>query len=113
MGPLRRRSARHGALDRRDEPLRRFLAGPVRSPRSPAEQDGPMTKPAATTRSLVVEREMPHPPEKIWRALTQGALIEAWLMKNDFQAVVGHSFNFRATPMPRWNGVVDCQVLVG
>ncbi len=71
-----------------------------------------MTKPAATTRSLVVEREMPHPPEKIWRALTQGALIEAWLMKNDFQAVVGHSFNFRATPMPRWNGVVDCQVLV-
>ena len=34
-----------------------------------------MTKPAAGTRSLVVEREMPHPPEKVWRALTQGALI--------------------------------------
>jgi uncharacterized protein YndB with AHSA1/START domain len=31
-----------------------------------------MTKPAAATRSLVIEREMPHPPEKIWRALTQG-----------------------------------------
>ena len=26
----------------------------------------------AATRSLVIEREMPHPPEKIWRALTQG-----------------------------------------
>ena len=70
-----------------------------------------MTK-AAATRSIVVEREMPHPPEKIWRALTQGALIEEWLMKNDFQPIVGHRFNFRSTPMPQWNGVVDCQVLV-
>jgi uncharacterized protein YndB with AHSA1/START domain len=42
---------------------------------------------------------MPHPPEKIWRALTQGPLIEEWLMKNDFQPLVGHRFNLRATPM--------------
>jgi uncharacterized protein YndB with AHSA1/START domain len=55
---------------------------------------------------------MPHPPEKIWRALTQGPLIEEWLMKNDFQPVVGHKFNFRATPMAHWNGVTDCEVLV-
>ena len=67
---------------------------------------------AAATRSVVIERVMPHPPEKIWRALTQGALLEAWLMKNDFQPVVGRKFNFRATPMPHWNGVVDCQVLI-
>jgi uncharacterized protein YndB with AHSA1/START domain len=67
---------------------------------------------AAATRSVVVERQMPHPPEKIWRALTQGPLIEEWLMQNDFQPVVGHSFNFRATLMPHWNGVVDCEVLV-
>ncbi len=65
-----------------------------------------------TTGSLIIEREMPHPPEKIWRALTQGALLEEWLMKNDFQPVVGHRFNFRAAPMPHWNGVVDCEVLV-
>jgi uncharacterized protein YndB with AHSA1/START domain len=64
-----------------------------------------MTKPEST-RSLVVEREMPHPPEKVWRALTQGPLIEEWLMKNDFQPVVGHRFNLRAD----W-GAVDCQVL--
>src|SRR5258708_16143912 len=69
-----------------------------------------MTNPAST-RSLVVEREMPHPPEKIWRALTEGPLIEEWLMKNDFRPVVGHRFNLRATPMPHWNGVTDCQVL--
>src|SRR5258707_3615183 len=55
---------------------------------------------------------MPHPPEKIWRALTQGPLIEEWLMKNDFQPVAGHRFNLRATPMPRWNGVTHCEVLV-
>ena len=66
-----------------------------------------MTKLAIpTTRSIVIERVMPHPPEKIWRALTQGHLIEEWLMKNDFQPVVGHKFNFRAEPMPGWNGVI-------
>jgi uncharacterized protein YndB with AHSA1/START domain len=64
------------------------------------------------TRSLVIERELPHPPEKIWRALTQGALIKQWLMDNDFQPVVGHKFQFRSTPMPNWNGVVDAEVLV-
>jgi uncharacterized protein YndB with AHSA1/START domain len=67
--------------------------------------------PTATTRTLVIEREMPHPPEKIWRALTEGKLIEEWLMKNDFQPVVGHRFQFRATPVPNWNGVIDCEVL--
>jgi uncharacterized protein YndB with AHSA1/START domain len=64
------------------------------------------------TRSLVIERELPHPPEKIWRALTQGALIREWLMDNDFQPVPQHSFTFRAPPMPGWNGVIDCEVLV-
>jgi uncharacterized protein YndB with AHSA1/START domain len=65
-----------------------------------------------TTRSLVIEKELPHPAQKIWRALTQGALIKEWLMDNDFQAVVGHKFNFRSTPMPKWDGVIDSQVLV-
>jgi uncharacterized protein YndB with AHSA1/START domain len=66
----------------------------------------------APTRTLVIEREMPHPAEKIWRALTQGALIEEWLMKNDFEPVVGHRFSFRAAPVPNWNGVIDGEVLV-
>jgi uncharacterized protein YndB with AHSA1/START domain len=64
------------------------------------------------TRSVVVERTMPHPPEKVWRALTQPALIAEWLMSNDFQPVVGHRFNFRAEPQGGWNGVTDCEVLV-
>jgi len=103
-------AARSRALVRLDEPL---LARSLRSPRNSVEEDGPMTKLAtATTRSIVIERVMPHPPEKIWRALTQGHLIEEWLMKNDFQPVVGNKFNFRAEPMPGWNGVTDCEVLI-
>jgi len=65
-----------------------------------------------TTRSLVIDREMPHPPEKIWRALTEGSLMEQWLMTNDFQPAVGHEFSFRATPVPGWSGVIECKVLV-
>ena len=65
-----------------------------------------MSNPATETRSVIVEREIPFPPDKIWRALTQPHLIEEWLMKNDFKPVVDHRFNLRAD----W-GVVDCQVL--
>ena len=65
-----------------------------------------MTNTETETRSVVVEREIPYPPEKIWRALTQPHLIEEWLMKSDFKPVVGHRFDFRAD----W-GSVDCQVL--
>lgn len=59
------------------------------------------------TRSVVVERDFPHPPEKLWRALTQPHLIEEWLMKNDFQPTIGHKFSLRG----EWGGVLDCEVL--
>ena len=60
------------------------------------------------TRSVVVEREFAHAPEKLWRALTQPHLMEEWLMKNDFKPVVGHHFNLRG----EWGGTLDCEVLV-
>jgi uncharacterized protein YndB with AHSA1/START domain len=66
-----------------------------------------MNATATETRAVVIEREISHPPEKIWRALTQPHLIEEWLMKNDFQPVVGHRFNLRGD----WGGVLDCEVL--
>jgi uncharacterized protein YndB with AHSA1/START domain len=47
----------------------------------------------------------------VWRALTESHLIADWLMANDFQPVVGHRFQFRATPVPGWSGVTNCQVL--
>jgi len=65
-----------------------------------------------TTRSVVIEREMPYPPEKIWRALTEGSLIKEWLMENDFQPVVGHGFKFRSTPVPSWDGIIESRVLI-
>jgi uncharacterized protein YndB with AHSA1/START domain len=57
------------------------------------------------TRAVVVERDVPHPPEKVWRALTQSHLIEEWLMKTDFKPEVGHCFQFNAD----W-GEVECEV---
>jgi uncharacterized protein YndB with AHSA1/START domain len=63
------------------------------------------------TRSILVERTMPHPPEKVWRALTQPALVSEWLMQTDLDARVGHRFNFRAEPQGGWNGITDCEVL--
>jgi uncharacterized protein YndB with AHSA1/START domain len=65
-----------------------------------------MSNTATETRSVVVEREIAHPPEKIWRALTQPHLIEEWLMKNDFKPVMDHRFKLSAD----W-GAVECQVM--
>jgi uncharacterized protein YndB with AHSA1/START domain len=65
-----------------------------------------MTQPAAETRSVVVERDLAHPPERLWRALTQPHLIAEWLMKNTFQPTVGHRFELSSD----W-GAVDCTVL--
>lgn len=67
----------------------------------------PMTAGTTETLSVVVEREIPFASEKIWRALTQPHLIEAWLMKNDFKPAVDHRFQLRGD----W-GAVDCRVLV-
>jgi uncharacterized protein YndB with AHSA1/START domain len=60
---------------------------------------------ATQLRSVVVERDIPHPPEKIWRALTQPHLIQEWLMKNDFAPVVGRDFKLSAD----W-GAIECRV---
>jgi antitoxin component of RelBE/YafQ-DinJ toxin-antitoxin module len=65
----------------------------------------------ADTLALTFERTLAHPVEKVWRALTQGPLLEDWLMRNDFEPVVGRAFSFRAEPMPQWDGVVHCEVL--
>lgn len=66
-----------------------------------------MSEATTEVRSVVVEREFPHAPEKLWRALTQPHLIAEWLMKNDFAPVVGHRFNLTG----EWGGVLDCEVI--
>lgn len=64
-----------------------------------------MNETLAETRVVVVERDLPHAPEKIWRALTHSHLIGEWLMKTDFEPELGHRFGFTA----EW-GEVECEV---
>jgi uncharacterized protein YndB with AHSA1/START domain len=58
-------------------------------------------------RTVVVERDIPYPAERIWRALTQPHLMAEWLMRSDFAPTVGHRFDFTTD----WGGVLNCQVL--
>ena len=57
------------------------------------------------------ERIYPHPPEAVWRGLTDPALIERWLLPNDFRAEPGAGFSFKAEPFGGWDGTVACQIL--
>ncbi|WP_260705947.1 SRPBCC family protein [Edaphobacter flagellatus] len=67
---------------------------------------------AENTRTLVIERTFAHSPEKLWRALTESSLVAEWLLKNDFEPIVGRKFRFHSQPMPQWDGAIDCEVLV-
>jgi uncharacterized protein YndB with AHSA1/START domain len=55
----------------------------------------------------------PHPAEKIWGYLTNSELLELWLMKNDFQPILGFDFQFVIKPIPSldFDGIVYCKVL--
>ncbi|PDQ20949.1 ATPase [Mesorhizobium sanjuanii] len=59
-----------------------------------------------STDSLAFECELPDPPEKVWRALTEPRLLAAWLMPNDIEPEIGSHFAF-AGPDAR----IDCEVL--
>ena len=63
------------------------------------------------TESIEVDYTLEHPPQEVWRLLTEANLLAMWLMPNDIAPVVGHKFNFRTKPMGDWDGVVDCEVL--
>jgi|SRR5580658_10441114 uncharacterized protein YndB with AHSA1/START domain len=71
-----------------------------------------MTMPVTNeTRSIVVEHLFDHPLAIVWRALTESALIEGWLMRNDFRPEVGRRFTFLTQAQPGFDGVVQCRVL--
>ncbi len=61
--------------------------------------------------SISLEWTLPHPPAKVWRALTEPELLARWLMQNDLRPAVGHRFTFRQEPTPWWDGIVHCEVL--
>lgn len=64
-----------------------------------------MTEATPEIRTVVVERDFAHEPEKLWRALTQPHLLKEWLMQTDFAPALGHKFRFTGD----W-GAVDCRV---
>jgi uncharacterized protein YndB with AHSA1/START domain len=58
-------------------------------------------------RTVVVEREMPHPPERVWRALTTPHLMAEWLgMRADFAPEPGRPLTLTG----EW-GAVEGEVL--
>lgn len=62
-------------------------------------------------RDLVLTFELSHAPEKVWRALTEPALLARWLMKTDLQPTVGHAFRFQMDPTEYWDGTVSCEII--
>jgi uncharacterized protein YndB with AHSA1/START domain len=61
--------------------------------------------------AIEVDEYLPHPPARVWRALTDPDRLARWLMPNDFAPVVGHRFTFRTHPRPGFDGIVHCEVL--
>ena len=68
-------------------------------------------KPETKTLSYSTQYELAQPPAKVWRALTDPALLARWLMPNDIRPAVGQSFTFKSDPTPWWDGIVRCEVL--
>ncbi|MBM4244492.1 MAG: SRPBCC domain-containing protein [Deltaproteobacteria bacterium] len=65
-----------------------------------------MSRTERAPRTLHVERHLPQPPARVWRALTKSWLVEQWLMSNDMVPEVGRRFAFRAQ-----GGLTRCEVL--
>jgi uncharacterized protein YndB with AHSA1/START domain len=65
------------------------------------------------TKSINHQFFFPHSPQAVWEYLTNPELMELWLMKSNFQPVMGHDFQFRTKPVPDLNfdGVCHCKVL--
>jgi uncharacterized protein YndB with AHSA1/START domain len=62
--------------------------------------------------AVTLEFDLAHAPAKVWRALTEPALISEWLLPvADFKLQRGASFTFTAPPQPSWDGAVNCRVV--
>ena len=70
------------------------------------------TTPPSQTESIAFEFDLQHSPEKVWRALTDPALLAEWLLPViDLELVPGAAFTFKTQPYPGWDGTVNCRFL--
>ncbi len=64
------------------------------------------------TESISFEFDLHHLPEKVWRALTDPALLTEWLLPViDLKLEPGAAFTFKTQPYPGWDGIVSCRML--
>jgi len=64
------------------------------------------------TESISFEFELSHAPEKVWRALTDPALLTEWLLPVvGLKLEPGAAFTFKTQPYPGWDGIVNCRIL--
>lgn len=62
--------------------------------------------------TLELEFDLPHPPQKVWRALCDPALLSQWLLPAfDFKAERDVRFTLKTQAFPGWDGTVACRVL--
>lgn len=63
------------------------------------------------TETLSFEFDLHHSPDKVWRALTDPALLAEWLLPvAGLKLKQGAAFTFKAQPQPGWDGIVNCQL---
>ena len=53
----------------------------------------------------------PYPPEKVWQALTDCRVLNAWMMKNDFEPRLGHKFKFESNSLLGIKTIIHCEVM--
>jgi uncharacterized protein YndB with AHSA1/START domain len=64
------------------------------------------------TESISFEFDLPHPPVKVWRALTDPVLLAQWLLPvTGLELEPGAAFTFTAPPQPGWDGIVNCRFI--
>jgi uncharacterized protein YndB with AHSA1/START domain len=64
------------------------------------------------TESISFEFDLPHAPEKVWRALTDPALLAEWLLPVvDLKLESGAAFTFKTQAYPGWDGTVNCRFI--
>jgi uncharacterized protein YndB with AHSA1/START domain len=60
--------------------------------------------------TLSLDFDLQHPPEKVWRALTEPALLAEWLLPViDLRLEPGAAFTFKTQAYPGWDGTVSCR----